>query len=102
MVNKALKAKDELCLDTSSNLVKESIEDCLTDLDTTKFGKYSQQNYAQRPEKCPYCFFKGSGYININMHLDSLHKNIKYPYFDGKQVIRLDVAVKGLINLLQT
>ncbi|GFY63965.1 MULE domain-containing protein [Trichonephila inaurata madagascariensis] len=52
IVNKALKAvKDELCLETFSNLMKQFIEDLLNDPDTSEFGKYFQQNYAQRPEK---------------------------------------------------
>ncbi|GFS74253.1 MULE domain-containing protein [Trichonephila clavipes] len=52
IVHKALKAvKDELCLETFSNLMKQFIEDLLNDPDTSEFGKYFQQNYAQRPEK---------------------------------------------------
>ncbi|GFT74293.1 MULE domain-containing protein [Trichonephila clavipes] len=99
IVNKALKAvKDELCLETFSNLMKQFIEDLLNDPDTSEFGKYFQQNYAQRPEKWAYCCRKGLG-INTNMYLESLYKKIKYHYFDGKHVKRLDVAIDGLLKL---
>ncbi|GFY72377.1 uncharacterized protein TNIN_73791 [Trichonephila inaurata madagascariensis] len=68
IVNKALKAvKDKQCLETFSNLMKQFIEDLLNDPDTSKFGKYFQQNYAQRPEKWAYCYRKGLG-INTNMY----------------------------------
>ncbi|GFY69021.1 MULE domain-containing protein [Trichonephila inaurata madagascariensis] len=91
IVNKALKAvKDELCLETFSNLMKQFIEDLLNDPDTSEFGKYFQQNYAQRPEKWAYCYRKDLD-INTNIYLESLHKKIKYHYFDGKHVKRLDV-----------
>ncbi|GFW48622.1 MULE domain-containing protein [Trichonephila clavipes] len=76
IANKALKAvKDELCLETFSNLMKQFIEDLLNDPDTSEFGKYFQQNYAQRPEKWVYCYRKGLG-INTNMYLESLHKKL--------------------------
>ncbi|GFR30643.1 MULE domain-containing protein [Trichonephila clavata] len=52
IVKKALKTvKDELCLETFSNLMKQFIEDLLNDSDTSEFGKCFQKNYAQRPEK---------------------------------------------------
>ncbi|GFV78777.1 MULE domain-containing protein [Trichonephila clavipes] len=101
IVNKALKAaKDELCFETFSNLMKQFKEDLLNDPDTSEFGKYFQQNYAQRPEKWAYCYRKGLG-INTNMYLESLHKTIKYHYFDGKHVKRLDVAIDGLLKLVR-
>lgn len=101
MVNKALKAvKDELCEETFSKLMEKFIEDLLDDSDTAEFGKYFQQNYAQRPEKWAYCYRKGLG-INTNIYLESLHKKIKYNYFDGKHVKRLDVAIDGLLQLVR-
>ncbi|GFY13784.1 uncharacterized protein TNCV_4961531 [Trichonephila clavipes] len=101
IVHKALKAvNDELCLKTFSNLMKQFIEDLLNDPDTSEFGKYFQQNYAQRPEKWAYCYRKGLG-INTNMYLESLHKKIKYHYFDGKHTKRLDVAIDGLLKLVR-
>ncbi|GFV65789.1 MULE domain-containing protein [Trichonephila clavipes] len=76
IVNKALKAvKDELCLETSSNLMKQFIEDLLNGPDTSEFGKYFQQNYAQRPEKWGY-YYRTSLGINTNMYLESLHKKL--------------------------
>ncbi|GFS42640.1 hypothetical protein TNIN_490661 [Trichonephila inaurata madagascariensis] len=78
--------------------MKQFIEDLLNDPDTSEFGKYFQQNYAQRPEKWAYCYRKDLD-INTNMYLESLHKKIKYHYFDGKHVERLDVAIDGLLKL---
>ncbi|GFU91904.1 uncharacterized protein TNCV_3192881 [Trichonephila clavipes] len=78
--------------------MEQFIEDLLNDPDTSEFGKYFQQNYAQRPEKWAYCYRKGLG-INTNMYFESLHKKIKYHYFDGKHVKRLDVAIDGLLKL---
>ncbi|GFU02553.1 uncharacterized protein TNCV_3754871 [Trichonephila clavipes] len=78
--------------------MKQFIEDLLNDPDTSEFGKYFQQNYAQRPEKSAYCYRKSLG-INTNMYLESRHKKIKYHYFDGKHVKRLDVAIDRLLKL---
>ncbi|GFW35164.1 MULE domain-containing protein [Trichonephila clavipes] len=81
IVNKALKAvKDELCFETFTNIMKQFMEDLLNDPDTSEFGKYLQQNYAQRPEKWAYCYRKGLG-INGNMYLES------------------NVAIDGLLKL---
>ncbi|PRD18573.1 UNVERIFIED_CONTAM: hypothetical protein NCL1_60145 [Trichonephila clavipes] len=80
--------------------MKQFIEDLLNDTDTSEFGKYLQQNYAQRPEKWTYCYRKDLG-INANMCLESLHKKIKYHYFYGKHVKRLDVAIDGLLKLVR-
>ncbi|GFQ72156.1 uncharacterized protein TNCT_466501 [Trichonephila clavata] len=107
IVNKALKAvKEELCLETFSKLMKQFIQELLNDSDTCEFGKYFQQNYAKRPEKWAYCYRKGMG-INTNMYLESLHKKIKYHYFEGKHVKRhcqetcLDIAIDGLLKLVR-
>ncbi|GFR04196.1 uncharacterized protein TNCT_193341 [Trichonephila clavata] len=101
IVNKALKAvKEELCLETFSKLMKQFIQELLNDSDTCEFGKYFQQNYAKRPEKWAYCYRKGLG-INTNMYLESLHKKIKYHYFEGKHVKRLYIAIDGLLKLVR-
>ncbi|GFR32476.1 MULE domain-containing protein [Trichonephila clavata] len=101
IVNKALKAvKEELCLETFSKLMKQFIQELLNDSDTCEFGKYFQQNYAKRPEKWAYCYRKGLG-INTNMYLESLLKKIKYHYFEGKHVKRLDIAIDSLLKLVR-
>lgn len=92
--------KDELCKETFSKLLEGFLSDLLNDEDTVEFGKYFSDHYAARPEKWAYCYRKNLG-INTNMYLESLHRKIKYQYWEGKHVKRLDIAISGLLKLLR-
>jgi len=38
--------------------------------------------------------------INTIMYLESLHKNIKYCYLEGKHCKRLDMVINALMSLV--
>lgn len=92
--------QQEMCKETFSKLLASFTKDLLVDNDTAAFGTYFLNFYTQFSGLLVYCFRKNLG-INTNMHLESLHKKIKYQYLEGKQVKRLDVALDGLLKLLR-
>ncbi|KAJ8975738.1 hypothetical protein NQ317_016512 [Molorchus minor] len=65
--------------------------------DTKQFGEYFANTYSHNFKKWAYCFRKEAS-INTNMHLESMHKVIKYFYLERKTVKRLD---KGLNVVLK-
>ena len=66
---------------------------------TMKYALYLEENYSQRKKHWAYCYRTGLG-INTNMHLESMHKKLKYSFFGGKDVKRLDVSVSCLMRML--
>lgn len=66
-----------------------------TDEETYTMGEYLIQNYYNNRFQWAYCYRKLCG-INTNMHLESMHKVIKYFYLEGKKIKRLDKAIHAL------
>lgn len=71
----------------------------MNDPDTMDFGTYFNcmyiihiELYYNRVKLWAYCFRKGLG-INCKMHLESMHKTIKYHYINGCKVGRLDRSI---------
>ncbi|KAF0722333.1 MULE domain-containing protein, partial [Aphis craccivora] len=73
---------------------------CVDDPDTVDFGKYFEKCCSTRVEKWAMFNRKHVG-INTNMYLESLHKNIKYCYLEGKHCKRLDMAINALMSLVR-
>uniref|UniRef100_A0A8D8PZ63 MULE transposase domain-containing protein n=1 Tax=Cacopsylla melanoneura TaxID=428564 RepID=A0A8D8PZ63_9HEMI len=69
-----------------------------TDSQKQEFLNYFKTYYVNRPHAWAYCYRKKLG-INTNMHLEALHKKIKYVYFDGKVVKRIDLAINVLMKI---
>ncbi|GFX98851.1 MULE domain-containing protein [Trichonephila clavipes] len=97
--------REEITVDSGRKMLieKKDIHNIKRDFNINGYVKRHEidaQNYAQRLEKWAYCYRKGLG-INTNMYLESLHEKIKYHYFDGKHVRRLDVAIDGLLKLVR-
>jgi hypothetical protein len=78
-----------------SNLLEKLQEDD----DTIDFAKYLYMYYSKNIRQWAYCF-RIDGAINTNMHLESMHRTLKYNYFGGKIVPRLDKAISELLNLV--
>ncbi|GFS66330.1 uncharacterized protein NPIL_364731 [Nephila pilipes] len=57
-----------------------------------ELGKYFELMYCKRTEVWAYSYRKWLG-INTNMHIESMHRTIKYVYLQGKKVKRLDRAI---------
>lgn len=89
-------------VDKSSFFVEidQVLNDLLKDPDTVDFGKYFEKCYSTRVEKWAMFNRKHVG-INTNMYLESLHKNIKYCYLEGKHCKRLDMAINALMSLVR-
>lgn len=73
--------------------LQQFINMLLEDPDTEIFGKYFVENYANRCEKWAYVYRKSAG-VNTNMHIESMHKTIKYFHLGGNIVKRLDKGVQ--------
>ena len=70
------------------------------DKDTYEFGCYFETRYSVNVKMWAYCFRKSCG-INTNMHVESMHKIIKYFYLQGKSVQRLDKGLHAVLNFIR-
>lgn len=64
------------------------------------FRDYFVKTYSKRCEMRAACFRKYLG-LNTNMHLESLHKRIKYHYLDGTCNRRLDLTIDALLKMIR-
>nr|XP_042912137.1 uncharacterized protein LOC122272463 [Parasteatoda tepidariorum] len=65
-----------------------------------QFGDYFFQFYGQNSACWAYCYRTNLG-INTNMHLESMHRTLKYIYFKGKKVKRLDKSVIQIMKFIR-
>jgi len=92
-VYKSLKVLQSICDEIEfNNALKEFNNELLNDPDTRDFGMYFDRMYGNRVSLWAYCHQKGLG-VNCNMHLESMHKTIKYHYLNGCKVGRLDKSI---------
>ncbi|KAE9521927.1 hypothetical protein AGLY_017661 [Aphis glycines] len=75
-----------------NNALKEFNHELMNDPDTRDFGIYFDCMYGNRVGLWAYCHRKSLG-VNCNMHLESMHKTIKYHYLNGCKVGRLDKSI---------
>lgn len=68
----------------------------LNDVALTEFKKYFLENYVYIKKQWAYAYRKECN-INTNMHLENMHKNLKYLYFDGKKIKRMDKSIHMLL-----
>lgn len=59
---------------------------------TEDFGKYIESEYSKRFECWAACY-RSHSYVNTNMHLESMHRTLKYCVFEKKAIRRLDRAI---------
>lgn len=62
------------------------------------FTEYFKQNYFNNRSNWAHCYRLHAG-INTNMHLERLHRTIKYAYLKGKRVKRLDKGIHAIMKL---
>ena len=68
--------------------------------DTNAFGKYFIQHYV--PSANAWAFYHRLwAQINTNMHLESVHKTLKYFYLSGKRVKRLDKGIHAMMHFIR-
>lgn len=75
-----------------SSMLQYFVSAMISDVSTKDFGEYFQNNYTNNIESWAYCYRLNSG-LNTNMHVESMHRTIKYIYFNGRKVKRLDKAI---------
>ncbi|XP_060845994.1 uncharacterized protein LOC132925633 [Rhopalosiphum padi] len=93
IIYKTLKVLQSMCDENEfNNALKEFNLELMNDPDTRDFGIYFDRMYGNRVGLWAYCHRKGLG-INCNMHLESMHKTIKYHYLNGCKVGRLDKSI---------
>ncbi|XP_047103518.1 uncharacterized protein LOC124722391 [Schistocerca piceifrons] len=68
------------------------------DENTKDFGIYFSNTYGFRPQHWGYCHRRSLN-INTNMHLEAMHRVLKYCYLDGKTNNRLDKLLLILMKL---
>ncbi|CAG9765599.1 unnamed protein product [Ceutorhynchus assimilis] len=70
------------------------------DNDTQEFGIYFNKEYMPNMSCWAYCFRIGAG-VNTNMHLERMHRTLKYTYLKGKHVKRLDKGINAIMCLVR-
>jgi len=73
-------------------IVNKFIIEMMNDPETKDFGVYFERTYANRATLWAYCYRKRVE-VNCNMHLESIHKTIKYHYLNGCKIGRLDKSI---------
>ncbi|XP_049862861.1 uncharacterized protein LOC126356159 isoform X1 [Schistocerca gregaria] len=68
-----------------------------SDTETSEFGHYFKTYYEKNVKCWAYCHRMRSE-LNTNMHLESMHKTLKY--IRAKQVKRLDKGISALMSLV--
>lgn len=66
---------------------------------TESYAKYFEHNYVNNTSARAYCFPKNSG-LNLNTHLESLHRTLKYVYLEGKKVKRVNKTISILMKVI--
>lgn len=66
---------------------------------TQEFGRYFE-TYAKKTTTWAYCHRLHSG-LNTNMHIERMHRTIKYLYLKGKHNKRLDKAIEAIFRFVR-
>ncbi|XP_049946597.1 uncharacterized protein LOC126440333 [Schistocerca serialis cubense] len=77
-----------------------ALERVVSDPVTAEFGFYLQEHYAKSTRCWTYCYRANSD-INTNMHIERMHRTIKYIYLRGKHVKRLDKSIHALMSFVR-
>ncbi|KAL4088856.1 hypothetical protein QTP88_023940 [Uroleucon formosanum] len=75
-----------------TQIVYKFIIQMMNDPETKDFGVYFERMYVNRATLWAYCYRKGLG-VNCNVHLESMHKTIKYRYLNGCRIGRMDKSI---------
>lgn len=83
---------------TFNTLLQKFLSNCSSCPETVEFGQYFQI-YANKPEQWAYCYRLHCG-LNTNMHLERMHRTIKYLYLNSKFTQRLDKALCAILKFV--
>ncbi|KAJ8956144.1 hypothetical protein NQ314_006770, partial [Rhamnusium bicolor] len=88
---------EEKDIPTFEIIFNQALKVLMEDSCTQDFGCYFRDNYLKNTHSWAYCFRLHAG-LNTNMHLERMHKTIKYIYLKGRNVKRLVMLHKGKIT----
>ncbi|XP_050309168.1 uncharacterized protein LOC126745382 isoform X2 [Anthonomus grandis grandis] len=91
---------EERDVTTFNILINKLYTMLLEDPDTMEFANYFNKYYMCCVECWAYCHRLGAG-LNTNMHLERMHKTLKYTYLKGKKVKRLDKAINAIMRFVR-
>lgn len=72
----------------------------INDEEFADFITYFKQYYAINCENWAYCYHLHAG-INTNMHLERMHRSIKYMYLKGKNLKWLDKGIAAIMRFVR-
>jgi len=81
-------------------IIDPIVQQLIDDEDTREYGIYFMTTYRQCPKQWAYCYRMHAG-INTNMHLERMHRTIKYLFLKGKHVKRLDKAIHAIMQMIK-
>lgn len=90
----------ETDVSTFERMLKPAIDMLLKDSTTETFGVYFVETYVNCVQSWAYCYRLFCG-LNTNMHLERMHRTIKYIYFNGKNTKRLDKMLYVLMKFIR-
>ena len=71
-----------------------------TDSETEEFALYFEEQCTKNPNAWANCHRLHAG-LNTNMHIERMHKSIKYFYLKGKNVNRLDKTLNAIMTFVR-
>ncbi|XP_049954986.1 uncharacterized protein LOC126470983 [Schistocerca serialis cubense] len=80
--------------------LQKALQKLYSDTDTSKFSYYLRTYYEKYVNCWAYCHMQAG--LNTNMHLESMHKALKYVHANAKQVKRLDKGISALMSFVTT
>ncbi|XP_064211804.1 uncharacterized protein LOC103313542 isoform X1 [Tribolium castaneum] len=81
-------------------MLNDFIRTITNDPETNEFSEYFKNNYINNRHCWAYCYRLHSG-LNTNMHIERMHRTIKYIYFGGRKVKRLDKALHEIEKFIR-
>lgn len=83
-----------------SVMIGEFQQQLQNDPDLQLFFQYFKTYYANKTSMWAYCYRMHTG-LNTNMHIERMHKTLKYIYLNGKNVKRLDKAISAIMKFVR-
>lgn len=97
MLRKLLQETD---VSAFEKMLIEFLNQTSSDPESEAFAKYFEKYYIKNTKAWAYCHRLHSQ-INTNMHIERMHHTIKYIYFHGKNVKRLDKAIAAITRFVK-
>ncbi|XP_035215395.1 uncharacterized protein LOC118188975 [Stegodyphus dumicola] len=83
-----------------TKMLAEAMEKFHNDPDTTDFAAYFSSQYIKNANLWAYCYRLHCG-LNTNMHIERMHRTLKYVYLHGKNVKRLDKSIHAIMKFVR-